>query len=88
MNNLIEALFCDNPELPTKVYTYCNSIPEYAEAEREYEEALSLLRARLGYRDMERVEDCFLRYVSQTVHAYYLFGLGLRQEVLWALGRE
>ena len=48
MNKLIEALFCDNPELPTKVYTYCNSIPEYAEAEREYEEALSLLRARLG----------------------------------------
>ena len=42
MNKLIEALFCDNPELPTKVYTYCNSIPEYAEAEREYEEALSL----------------------------------------------
>ena len=32
--------------------------------------------------------ECFLRYLGQEVQAYYLFGLGLRQEVLWALGLE
>ena len=33
MSNRIEPVFWDTPELSTKVYAYCNSIPEYVQAE-------------------------------------------------------
>ena len=36
MEQMIQTIFFDNPDLPTKVYTYCKSLPEYNEAEREY----------------------------------------------------
>ena len=88
MNGIVESVFSDNPNLPHKIYTYCKSIPEYSEAKRDYENMLGALEAQLGYERMQQVEDCFVRYLSQLAHVYYLFGLGLRQEVLWALGRE
>ena len=88
MNGIIESIFSDNPELPHKIYTYCKSIPEYSKAERDYEDMLESLKAQLGYSRMAQIEDCFLRYMARSVQAYYLFGLGLRQEVLWGLGRE
>lgn len=88
MKGIIESIFSDNPELPHKIYTYCKSIPEYFKAERDYEDMLESLKAQLGYSRMAQIEDCFLRYMARSVQAYYLFGLGLRQEVLWGLGRE
>ena len=88
MKGIIKSIFSDNPELPHKIYTYCKSIPEYSKAERDYEDMLESLKAQLGYSRMAQIEDCFLRYMARSVQAYYLFGLGLRQEVLWGLGRE
>ena len=88
MKGIIESIFSDNPELPHKIYTYCKSIPEYFKAELDYEDMLESLKAQLGYSRMAQIEDCFLRYMARSVQAYYLFGLGLRQEVLWGLGRE
>ena len=88
MKGIIESIFSDNPELPHKIYTYCKSIPEYSKAERDYEAMLESLKAQLGFNRMAQIEDRFLRYMAWSVQAYYLFGLGLRQEVLWALGKE
>lgn len=88
MKRTIESLFCGNPDLSHQIYTYCNANPEFREAEAEYNALLQSLEQNLGYARMQEIEDCFLRYSARLVQAYYLFGLGLRQEVLWALGQE
>ena len=88
MKESIDSLFCNNPDLSHRIYTYCKANPEFMEAEAEYDALLQSLEQTLGYARMQEIEDCFLRYSARLVQAYYLFGLGLRQEVLWALGRE
>lgn len=86
MNDLLKALFLDNPCLPEQIYAFCSRLPEFREAERSYDQAAARLRSRLGHAELEAFEDTLNWYLAQYVHAYYLFGLGLRQEVLTALG--
>ena len=88
MSKLLNSVFFDNPQLSSEVYTYCKSLPEYNEAEREYAAMLEKLKNLLGWEQFQRLEDCFCSYEAHLVQAYYLFGLGLRQEVLWALDRK
>jgi len=47
--------------------------------------AAAALRARLG-KDYDDFEETLNRHLAQYAKAYYLFGVGLRQEVLSALG--
>lgn len=86
MNDILKTLFLDNPYIPEQVYTFCKQLPEFVEAERAYEAAAVRLRAQLGT-DYDAFEETLNRHLARYVHAYYLFGLGLRQEVLSALGR-
>jgi len=85
MNDILSTLFLDNPEIPGHVYAFCNQLPDFLQAEREYETAAAALRARLG-NDYDDFEETLNWYLAQFANAYYLFGLGLRQEVLSALG--
>ena len=87
MNDILKTLFLDNPYLPEQVYTFCNQLPEFQEAERAYEEAAGHLRARLGRAEADNFDEILAHYLSWYANAYYLFGLGLRQEVLSVLGR-
>ena len=43
------------------------------------------LEDRLGYEVSNRLSEIQFCYMARLVQAYYLFGLGLRQEVLSAL---
>ena len=36
MEQMLKIMFSDNPNLPEELYTFCNSIPDYVRAEREY----------------------------------------------------
>mgnify|MGYP000837574321 CR=1 FL=1 len=36
MEQMLKIMFSDNPNLPEELYTFCNSIPNYVRAEREY----------------------------------------------------
>ena len=42
--------------------------------------------AVLGLRGFQDFEEAISAYEARLTHAYYLFGLGLRREVLRALG--
>lgn len=86
MNEILKTLFLDNPYIPEQVYIFCNRLPEFREAERDYEKAAGRLRSRLGT-DYDAFEEALNWHLAQYAHAYYLFGLGLRQEVLSALDR-
>lgn len=86
MNTILNTIFLDNPYLPEQVCTYCNTLPEFREAEREYRAAEQELENQLGYQAFNRFDEVQSRYMARLVQAYYLFGLGLRQELLSALG--
>lgn len=85
MNTILNTLFLDNPYLPEQVTAFCKTLPEYREAEQEYRAAERELEAQLGYEVLNRFDEAQSRYLARLVQAYYLFGLGLRQEVLSAL---
>lgn len=86
MNDILSTLFVDNPYIPEQIYAFCNRLPEFQAAERAYEEEAAKLRARLGAAEFDSFDETLSYYLARYVHAYYLFGLGLRQEVLSALG--
>ena len=85
MNDILYTLFQDNLELPGKVYEFCKENPEFRQAEQEFEAISEQIAEKLGrelYFDFENAQSW---YMARLVNAYYLFGLGLRQEVLTAL---
>lgn len=86
MEDILAALFLDNPCIPEQIYTFCNQLPEFLEAEQNYEASARVLRAKLG-KEYDAFEEILNRYLAQYSKAYYLFGLGLRQELLSALER-
>ena len=85
MDNILQTLFLDNPYLPEQVYAFCETLPEYREAALEYAQAAEELSGLLDYETFNRFNEAQSRYMARLVHAYYLFGLGMRQEVLSAL---
>ena len=88
MNDILYTLFQDNVELPGKIYEFCKEIPEFCQAEREFETISAQVAEKLGrelYFDFENAQSW---YMARLVNTYYLFGLGLRQEVLSALQSE
>ena len=85
MHAMLSTLFLDNPYIPEQVCTFCHQLPGFQEAERAYAETADRLRVRLGNAEADALDDLFGQYLSRYARAYYLFGLGLRQEVLSAL---
>ena len=85
MNTILNTLFLDNPYLPEQVTAFCKTLPEYREAEQAFRAAEQEIEAQLGYDLVNRFDEAQSRYLARLVEAYYLFGLGLRQEVLSAL---
>ncbi len=86
MNNILNSLFLENPYIPEQIYDFCNQLPDFRQAERDYLEATAVLRQRLG-QEFDRFEEVLNWHLAQYSKAYYLFGLHLRQEVLSALGQ-
>ena len=78
----------ENPNLPEELYTFCNSIPNYVRAEREYLQIARLGADRLGYDLYNEFEEKLNDYMAQQLDACYLFGLGLRRELAAGLMLE
>ena len=82
MNDMLRTLFLNHPRLPEEIYAFCTTIPEYQEAVRAYEKMTEKVAGILGKELYFNFEESLCRYMSIEVKAYYLFGLGLRQEIL------
>ena len=44
---ILQTLFLNNPEIPGEIADFCNSIPEYVQAERE---------CSLAFRELEKMK--------------------------------
>jgi len=82
MNDLLTTLFWENPYLPEKVAAFCATVPEYVRAEREYQQMADRVAQVLGKELYDAFEEKLSYFMAKEVNAYYLFGLGLRQEIL------
>ena len=87
MEQMLKIMFSDNPNLPEELYTFCNSIPNYVRAEREYLQIARQVADRLGYDLYNEFEEKLNDYMAQQLDACYLFGLGLRRELAAGLMR-
>ena len=79
---ILQTLFLDNPEIPEEICKFCDSLPEYVQAEREYQQATRELESLIGREQYSRFEEVLNWHMAEENRAYYLFGLGLRQELL------
>ena len=87
MNNILNLLFQDNPELPREAAKFCRTVPGYQQAEADFFRLAEEVRRLLGTDFYLAFEQAMNAHPAYEVRAHYLFGLGLRREVLDALGR-
>ena len=87
MNNILNLLFQDNPELPREAAKFCRTVPGYQQAEADFCRLAEEVRRLLGTDFYLAFEQAMNAHQAYEVRAHYLFGLGLRREVLDALGR-
>ena len=85
MNDILKILFVENPYLAEQVHTFCRTLPEFCQSERDFESASNQIAEKLGRELYFEFEDAQSQYMARLVNAYYLFGLALRQEVMAAL---
>ena len=88
MNDKLKMLFVDNPYLAEQVFDFCNSLPEFCQAEQEFQAVSQQVEEKLDQETFNAFDEAQSWYMARLVNAYYLFGLGLRQEVLSALQPE
>ena len=84
--SILHTLFVNNPELNEALERFCRSDPDYLRAQTEYEKMAQKLEQILGYQAYCAYEECLNAYAAKENRACYLFGLGLREEVLRGLG--
>ncbi len=87
-NTILRSLFFDNPGLSDAMGKFCRSFPEYAETHQKYECLLEELERAMGTPWTLQFEDALNRCWAVEDNAFYLFGLGVRQEVLRVLTAE
>ena len=85
---ILRTLFLDNLEIPAEIARFCDAVPGYAQAEREYDRAAQELMELIGYERYARFEEAVNQHLSYEARAPYLFGLGLRKEILRSLAGE
>lgn len=88
MKTEIEALFRDNPNLEAQIAAFLNQDPEYIKAEREFYETAEKIAALAGFELYDRLEQRLGAYMARTGDLHYLFGLGLRQELIRTMGLD
>ena len=88
MTDKLKMLFVDNPEIDEAIQDFCAQYPQYLKIKQEFYETAEEIAAIAGYDLYNRFEQCFGIYLARATDLYYLFGLGLRQEVLSALQSE
>lgn len=79
---ILQTLFLDNPEIPVEIANFCDSLPEYVQAERDFNRAALELSELIGYERYSHFEEILNWHFAAESRAYYLFGLGLRGELL------
>lgn len=85
MSKKLESIFFDNPGLTDELSAFCATIPEYVQAEQRFQQITMDISKTMDFDTYDRFERGLWDYIGRLADAYYLFGLGLRQEVMAAM---
>lgn len=86
MQDLLAELLWRNAEIDEAADHLCQSLPGFSAAKQAYDDLSEQLRAAAGHDLYDRYFSQLIRYTGYEVQAYYSLGLGLREDVLQALG--
>ena len=84
--NVLPPLFLESTTLDAQLEAYCTNAPGYQKLREEFFETMDQIFQRIDFDLYDTFEERFGAYLYRTAELYYLFGLGLRQEVLQTLG--
>lgn len=84
----LPSIFLDNEALNDDITAICFNDPDWQKARQQFFETAAEISKHVGFDLYDDFESRFGLYMSRTCDLYYLFGLGLRQELLQALGAE
>ena len=85
MSDRLKMLFVDNMDITEEIGKFCEQDPAFLKTEQEFYETAHEIAAVVGFELYSRFERRFRNYLTCYTDLYYLFGLGLRQEVISAL---
>lgn len=86
MQDLLAELLWRNVAIDEAAHRLRQTLPGFHEAERTYESLSEQLRAAAGHDLYDRYFTQLIRYTNYEVQAYYSLGLGLREDLVKALG--
>ena len=86
MQDLLAQLLWRNIEIDEAAARLCQTLPGFQEAEQTYEALSDQLRAAAGRDLYDRYFAQLTRYTNYEVQAYYSLALGLREDMVRALG--
>ena len=87
VRDLLKMFFFEHLDLPERVEEFCSTLPGYSQAKQEYDAVTKQMAQVSGFELYDRFERALFRYTEYEVRAYYLFGLGLRRELMDAMER-
>jgi len=86
MKTRLEALFCNNEYIDGEIAAFLAKDPAYVQAEREFYETAQEIARLAGFDLYDVFERRLGAYLDRLSDLYYLYGLGLRQEVSQTFG--
>lgn len=82
---ILKSLFLDAPAIPEEALRFCESLPEYEQAQQEYQALAGEVARAVGQKRYLAYEVALNRCWAIDNRAHYLFGLAVRRELLSAL---
>lgn len=86
MQDLFVELLWRNTEIDEAADRIRQTLPGFSAAQRGYDDLAEQIRAAAGCDLYDRYFTQLIRYTGYEVQAYYSLGLGLREDVVRALG--
>ncbi|MCI9557174.1 MAG: hypothetical protein HFF53_09590 [Lawsonibacter sp.] len=86
MQDLFAELMWRNTEVDEAADRLRRTLPGFEDARRDYNTLAEQIRSAVGYELYERFSAQLSRYTSYDALSYYSLGLGLREEVVRAMG--
>ncbi len=88
MNHYLKILFYDNPLIDDELAGFLAQDPQFVQAEETFLKTSHEIAQAVGFSLYSSFERSLNDYLFRIADLYYLFGLGLRQEVLQAMQTE
>ncbi len=86
MQDLLTRLLWNDSEISAKVFELSHAMPGYQEKSQAYDAVAQEVKAILGFSLYDRYVSALMQLCGYENRAYYALGLGLREQLIRALG--